>query len=79
MFKECNGVDLPRPFPRMSYAEADEKYGCDKPDTRYDLLLHDVTEAVRGCGFRVFAGAIEEGGVVKACRVDKADKISNSR
>ena len=46
-FKAALGVDLPRPFPRMTYAEAMDRYGCDKPDTRYGLELHDISAAVR--------------------------------
>ena len=47
-FKAALGLDLPRPFPRMTYAEAMERYGCDKPDTRYGLELRDISSVVRG-------------------------------
>ena len=46
------GVQLPTSFPRMTYADAMEQYGCDKPDVRYDLRLHDVTAAVQDTSFR---------------------------
>ena len=59
------GVDVATPFPRLPYAESMRRFGTDKPDLRYGMELADVTEAFRGTGFRVFAGAIERGGVVK--------------
>jgi len=77
------------PFPRMTFDDAMLRYGCDKPDTRYALRHADVSEAVRGCGFRVFAAVLEgpadgSGGspLVKALRVPAssgAAKISNAR
>src|SRR5690606_5892501 len=73
------GVELPRPFRRMTYAEAMSKYGVDKPDLRLDLILCDVTEAARGSGFRVFDGVIEKGGVVKCLRVPEGDRLSRSQ
>ena len=57
------------PFPRITWHDAMNKYGTDKPDLRYDLHLHDVTEIVQGCGFSVFADAVAKKGVVKALRV----------
>ena len=56
---------VPSPFPRMTFAEAMEKYGSDKPDTRYGLELHDLTEQVRGSEFQVFSRVIEEGGRIR--------------
>jgi len=79
VFKEVKGIQLPRPFPRLTYAEAMERYGTDRPDVRYDLRLHDVSQSVAGCGFRVFAGAVANGGCVKCCRVPNGKRISNSR
>lgn len=58
-----------KPFPRLTWKQALGTYGSDKPDLRYDLLFVDVSEACRGCGFGVFADAIEQGGVVLALRV----------
>ena len=61
VFKEALGVDIPTPLPRMTYTEAMERYGSDKPDTRFGMELIDLTDAVKGCGFAVFAGAAESG------------------
>ena len=52
MLLQVKGVDLPRPFRRMTWAEAMERYGCDKPDLRYGLEFVDVSTHVLGCGFR---------------------------
>ena len=60
------GVAHEFPLPRMQYAEAMERFGCDRPDTRFGMELVNLTEIVRGCGFGVFAKAVEAGGVVKA-------------
>ena len=49
---QVSGVEVSPPFRRITYAEAMEKYGSDKPDLRYGLEFHDVSEAVRGCNFR---------------------------
>ena len=51
-WQAVSGLEVQRPFPRLTYAEAMETYGCDKPDTRYALHLYDVSEAVAACGFR---------------------------
>jgi len=59
-------VVTPAPFPRIAYAEAMLKYGSDKPDLRNPLVIADVSEAFRGSGFRIFAGAIDKGAVVRA-------------
>lgn len=65
MFKETIGVDVKLPIQRMTYAEAMDRYGSDKPDTRFGMELKNVTEVVKGCGFGVFTGAIEQGGSVR--------------
>jgi aspartyl-tRNA synthetase len=57
VWRQCIGVDLETPFPRMSYAEADLRYGTDKPDLRFGLEIEDATEVTRGSEFGVFAGA----------------------
>jgi aspartyl-tRNA synthetase len=57
IWRECIGVDVPRPWPRMTYEEADRRFGSDKPDTRFGLEIEDATGATRGSGFGVFAGA----------------------
>lgn len=65
LFKEAKGIDVPVPFARIPYDEALDRYGSDKPDLRFDLPLVDVSQVVAGSGFRVFAQAVESGGVVK--------------
>ena len=62
--KEIKGVDLELPLPRLTYKEAMETYGSDKPDTRFGLQFSTVTEMVRDCGFKVFADVVKKGGVV---------------
>ena len=75
VFKEVLDVDLPTPLPRLTYTEAMERYGSDKPDTRFGMELIDLTEAVRGCGFGVFASAVEGGGTVRAITAKKAVSV----
>ncbi|HET6872248.1 MAG TPA: aspartate--tRNA ligase, partial [Sporolactobacillaceae bacterium] len=65
----ARGVQIETPFPRMTYAEAMARYGSDKPDTRFDLELIDVSTVVKTSGFKVFAQTIENGGQVKALNV----------
>ena len=60
------GVEHEFPLQRMQYSEAMERFGCDRPDTRFGMELVNLTEIVRGCGFGVFAKAVDAGGVVKA-------------
>lgn len=66
IFKEILDMDLPMPLPRMTYTEAMERFGSDKPDTRFGMELCDITDVVRGCGFGVFTSAINGGGSVRA-------------
>jgi aspartyl-tRNA synthetase len=80
IFKQIKGVELPRPFPRLTYAEAMERYGCDKPDTRYDLELVNVSDLMKDSGFKVFSGAVASGGVVKVLPIPGGnDRFSNVR
>lgn len=65
VFKEAIGVDIQIPLPRMPWQEAMDRFGSDKPDTRFGMELTDVSETVRGCGFGVFASALEQGGSVR--------------
>lgn len=65
LFKEVLDVDVTLPIPRMTWQEAMDRYGSDKPDTRFGMELVDVTEVVKGCDFVVFKGAIENGGTVR--------------
>lgn len=65
VFKEAIGVDISLPIPRMTWQEAMDRYGSDKPDTRFGMELTDVSKVVAGCGFGVFTGALENGGSVR--------------
>jgi aspartyl-tRNA synthetase len=65
IFKTVKNIDLPRPFPRLTYAEAMDRYGTDRPDTRYGLELVDVSDLMKDSGFKVFSGAVASGGIVK--------------
>ncbi|MDD5760040.1 MAG: aspartate--tRNA ligase [Desulfobulbaceae bacterium] len=66
LFKATLGLDLAQTFPRMTYAEAMERFGNDKPDTRFGLELVNLTEIVKDCGFTVFASVVKSGGLVKS-------------
>ena len=66
VFKSAINAEINLPIPRMSFAEAIDRYGVDNPDLRFDMELVNITELVRGCGFKVFASVAEEGGLVKA-------------
>lgn len=80
IFKTVKGIDLPRPFPQLTYAEAMERYGSDKPDTRYALELVNVSDLFKESGFKVFSGAISSGGIVKVLPIPGGnDAISNVR
>ncbi len=80
IFTEIKGVELARPFPRMTYAEAMADYGCDKPDTRFDLKLVNVSELFTDSQFKVFSGAISSGGIVKILPIPGGNEtISNVR
>jgi aspartyl-tRNA synthetase len=65
IWKTALDRDIPTPFPRLSFQDALNRYGIDKPDTRYGLELADLTEEFRGSAFKIFSGAIAAGGVVK--------------
>ena len=79
IFRQIKGIELP-PFPRMTYAESMERYGCDRPDTRFGLELVNVSDLFAQSGFKVFSGAIASGGVVKVLPIPGGDStISNTR
>ncbi len=65
-FRELLGIELKTPFPRMTYAEAMERFGSDKPDTRFGMEIIDISNTVKDCGFAVFSGACANGGSVRA-------------
>ncbi|PTF51821.1 aspartate--tRNA ligase [Staphylococcus chromogenes] len=77
VMKDVKGIAIEEAFPRMTYAEAMERYGSDKPDTRFGMELIDVSELGQVMDFKVFKGAVENGGQVKAIVVeDGADKYT---
>lgn len=65
LFSEILGRDIPVPLPRMKYTEALERFGSDKPDTRFGMEITDLTDVVKDCGFGVFTSAITNGGTVR--------------
>lgn len=69
VFKELKGIELEK-FPRIKYLDAMEKYGSDKPDLRFEMLQHNVTELFRNSEFSVFKTSLENNGVIKAIKVD---------
>ena len=74
LFKEVLGVDVPLPLPRLTYTEAMERFGSDKPDTRFGMEIIDLTDAVKDCGFGVFTSAVNGGGTVRALNAKGAVK-----
>ncbi|MEN0649926.1 aspartate--tRNA ligase [Caldifermentibacillus hisashii] len=77
VMKDVKGIDITIPFPRLTYQEAMDRFGSDKPDTRFGLELVDLSEAVKDSGFKVFADTVASGGQVKGINVKKAaDKYS---
>ncbi len=70
MFKESIGIEIPLPIQRMTYKEAMDRFGSDKPDIRFGMELKNVSEVVRSCGFSVFTGALEKGGSVRGINAE---------
>ncbi len=66
VFKEVLNVDIPTPLPRITFADAMNRYGSDKPDTRFGMEIQDLSDVVKNCGFGVFTSAIGDGGSVRA-------------
>lgn len=66
VFKATKGVEIPTPFPRLTYQDAMSRFGSDKPDMRFAMELHDLCDVFGKSGFKVFRGALDSGGVVKA-------------
>ena len=66
LFKEVLDVDIPTPLPRLKYVDAMNDYGSDKPDTRFDMKIKDLSNIVENCGFSVFADTVKNGGTVRA-------------
>ncbi len=74
VFKDVLDIDIPTPFPRYTYNEVMERFGSDKPDTRYGMEIFDLTDAVKDCGFGVFRSAVEGGGSVRGINAKNAVK-----
>jgi len=79
LFQEVLGYNLSIPFPVIPYAEAMEKYGCDKPDIRFEMKLFDISNIVKNSGFNVFSSALKNGGVVKAIAIPNAADFSRKQ
>ncbi|MGE0482294.1 MAG: aspartate--tRNA ligase [Phycisphaerae bacterium] len=78
IWKEILGVEVPTPFPRMSYEQAMREYGIDRPDTRYDLKIRDISDIARQTDFKVFTSALDAGGVVRCIRLPGGADLSQS-
>jgi aspartyl-tRNA synthetase len=76
LFKELKGLELKRPFARLTYEDAMNRFGSDKPDMRFGLEIRDFTGALRDCQAKVFTGAIQKGGVVRGIRIPKGGEMS---
>ena len=76
LFKDAMNVDISLPLKRITWKEAMERYGSDKPDTRFDMHISDVSEVVKGCGFQVFEKALEDGQTLCAICAKGAGKLS---
>lgn len=75
VMKDVKGIDLQLPLPRITWQESMDKYGCDKPDTRYEMLIHDLGNVFAKSGFKVFASALENGGFVRGIAVKGGAKF----
>ncbi len=72
LFKDVLNVDIKNPLTRLTYTEAMENYGSDKPDTRFDMKIKDLSDVVENCGFGVFADTVKNGGTVRAITAKNA-------
>ena len=75
LFKEVLGVEIPTPLPRLTFTEAMNSYGSDKPDTRFDMKIKDISDIVQNCGFGVFADTVKNGGTVRAITAKNASAV----
>jgi aspartyl-tRNA synthetase len=78
LFKAVKGIDIPTPFARLTYFESMERYGNDKPDTRFGLELRDISKIVADSEFKVFAQVVKDGGIVKAMNAKGLANYSRS-
>ncbi len=79
IFRDAVGVEVPLPIPRMTWKEAMDRFGSDKPDTRFGMELKDISELVKGCGFGVFTGALENGGSVRGINAGGQGKMPRKK
>ncbi len=75
LFKEVLGVDIATPLPRLTFTDAMNDYGSDKPDTRFDMKIKDLSDIVENCGFGVFADTVKNGGTVRAINAKNAASV----
>ena len=75
LFKEVLNVDIPNPLPRLTFTQAMNDYGSDKPDTRFDMKIKDISDIVENCGFGVFADTVKNGGTVRAINAKNASSV----
>ncbi len=75
LFKEVMDIDIPLPLPRLTYTEAMESYGSDKPDTRFEMKITDIADVVENCGFSVFADTVKNGGAVRGITAKGGAKV----
>ncbi len=75
LFKEVLNVEIPIPLPRLTFTEAMNSYGSDKPDTRFDMKIKDISDIVENCGFGVFADTVKSGGTVRAITAKNASEV----
>ena len=75
LFKEILNVDIPTPLPRLTFTEAMNDYGSDKPDTRFDMKIKDLSDIVANCGFGVFSDTVKNGGTVRAITAKNAASV----
>ena len=75
LFKEVLNIDIPTPLPRLTFTQAMNDYGSDKPDTRFDMKIKDISDIVENCGFGVFADTVKHGGTVRAINAKNASSV----
>ena len=75
LFKEVLNIDIPTPLPRLTFTQAMNDYGSDKPDTRFDMKIKDISDIVENCGFGVFADTVKNGGTVRAINAKNASSV----
>ena len=79
LFKEVLGIDVKLPIERITWQEAMDRFGSDKPDMRFGMELHDVSDIVKNCGFSVFTGALEAGGSVRGINVEGQGRMPRKK